>query len=50
MKFSTVFATFSAVASQDVRGIKPPGRLEKTTTNFKLWLSQNINDSNAIDR
>ncbi|CBY16470.1 unnamed protein product [Oikopleura dioica] len=50
MKFSTVFATFSAVASQDVRGIKPPGRLEKTTSNFKLWLTQNIMDGDAVDR
>ena len=50
MKFSTVFATFSAVASQDIRGIKPPGRLEKTKANFNLWLDQNIIDADAIDR
>ncbi|CAG5112601.1 Oidioi.mRNA.OKI2018_I69.chr2.g6798.t1.cds [Oikopleura dioica] len=50
MKFSSIFATFSAVAAQESRGIKPPGRLEKTTGNFKKWLSQNIIDADAIDR
>jgi len=50
MKFSAIFAAFSAVAAQEERGIKPPGRLEKTTENFKLWLNQNILNSDAIDR
>ncbi|CAG5112605.1 Oidioi.mRNA.OKI2018_I69.chr2.g6802.t1.cds [Oikopleura dioica] len=48
MKFSAIFATFSAVAAQEERGMQPPKRLAKTSDNFKLWLEQNI--QKASDR